>query len=176
MRKLVSSIEDAIQGSLIRRLGWNASQNLEITQDTRIQRIHIYWSVVHLFINQRPACDLHRRPAIGPRNLVPAELLLSIGVANVSVDIVVVHDPAFDRIVVNTLSTRAVDIAMRLEHDGSTARKARFTRSIDLDIIISKRLTVCITIRLRLTKLLVADDDLQTLILYSAPAAGRLVS
>jgi hypothetical protein len=127
-------------------------------------------------MSQRPACDLHRRPAIVPRNLVPPELLLPISVANVGVDVVVVQDPAFDRIVVDALSTRAVYVAVGLEHNGSTARKARFTRSVDLDVIISKRSTLCITIKLRLTKLPVAEDDLQTLILYSAPAAGRLVS
>jgi hypothetical protein len=81
--------------------------------------------------------DLHCWPAIVPRDLVPTELLLTIGVPNVRVDVVVVKDPAFDRIVVNTLSTRAINIVVRLEHNGTTTRKARRAGSVDLQTIIS---------------------------------------
>ena len=119
---------------------------------------------------------LHRRPAIVPRNLVPTELLLTISVPDVRVDIVVVKDPAFNRIVVNTLSTRRVNIAMRLEDNSSTASQTRRASSIDLQTMISTNLTSPLMIKGRLTNPPVAEDDLQTLILYSAPGAGRSVS
>jgi hypothetical protein len=111
MRKLVSSIEDAMQGSSFD--AWAGTHHTVLKQkpDTRIH-IYLEKEVVYTILIQRPAGDSHRRPAIIPRNLVPAELLLSISVANIRIDIVVVKHPAFDRIIVNTLSTRAVDIAM----------------------------------------------------------------
>lgn len=78
---------------------------------------------------------LHGRPAVDPRDLVPAKLLLAIGVANVGVDVVVVKDPAVDRIVVDALSTRSVDVVVRWEHNGATALLARFAGSIDLNVV-----------------------------------------
>jgi hypothetical protein len=75
---------------------------------------------------------LHRRPAIVPRDLVPAKLLLSISVPDVRVDIVVVKNPTFNRVVINTLSTRRVNIIMRRENNSSTTSQTRCTSSIDL--------------------------------------------
>jgi len=118
----------------------------------------------------------HRRPTIVPSNLVPPKLLLSISVPNVRVNIVVVKDPAFNRIVINTLSARRVNIAMRLKNNVSTASQTRCASSIDLQTIISTYPTASDTTKGRLTNPPVAEDDLQTLILYSAPGAGRSVS
>ena len=120
--------------------------------------------------------DLHRRPAIVPRNLVPAKLLLSISITDIRVDIVVIKNPAFNRIVVDTLSTRRVNIVMRLENNGSTAGQTRRASSIDLQTTISTYLTSPVWFLRQLTNSPVAEDDLQTLILYSAPGAGRSVS
>ena len=127
-------------------------------------------------LNRHLASDLHRRPAIVPSNLVPAKLLLTISVPNVRVNIVVVKDPAFNRIVINTLSARRVNIAMRLKNNVSTASQTRCASSIDLQTIISTYPTASDTTKGRLTNPPVAEDDLQTLILYSAPGAGRSVS
>ena len=120
--------------------------------------------------------DLHRRPAIVPRDFVPTKLLLTISVPDVRVDIVVVKDPAFNRIVVNSLSTRRVNIAMRSKDNVSTTSQTRRTGSIDLQITINTYLILAATIKEQLTNPPVAEDDLQTLILYSAPGAGRSVS
>ena len=119
---------------------------------------------------------LHRWPTIVPRDPVPAKLLLTISISNIRVNIVVVKDPAFNRIVINTLSARRVNIAMRLKNNVSTASQTRCASSIDLQTIISTYPTASGTTKGRLTNPPVAEDDLQTLILYSAPGAGRSVS
>ena len=120
--------------------------------------------------------DLHRRPAIVPRDFVPTKLLLTISVPNVRVNIVVVKDPAFSRVIINSLSTRRVNIVMRSKDNVSTTSQTRRTGSIDLQITINTYLTMAATIKGQLTNPPVAEDDLQTLILYSAPGAGRSVS
>jgi hypothetical protein len=88
-----------------------------------------------------PRDGLHSRPTILPRNLVPTELLLSIGVSNVRVNVVVVKHPALNRIVVDALATRAVDIVVRFEHDSTAALRARLSCGVDLERSISKKLT-----------------------------------
>ena len=127
-------------------------------------------------LNRHLSSDLHRRPAIVPSNLVPAKLLLTISVPNVRVNIVVVKDPAFNRVIINSLSTRRVNIVMRSKDNVSTTSQTRRTGSIDLQITINTYLTMAATIKGQLTNPPVAEDDLQTLILYSAPGAGRSVS
>ena len=119
---------------------------------------------------------LHRWPTIVPGDLVPAKLLLTIRVPNVSVNIVVVKDPAFSWVIINSLSTRRVNIVMRSKDNVSTTSQTRRTGSIDLQITINTYLTMAATIKGQLTNPPVAEDDLQTLILYSAPGAGRSVS
>ena len=79
-----------------------------------------------------PKTYLHSRPPILPSNLVPTKLLLPISIPNIRVDIVIVKHPALDRIVVNTLPTRTVDIAVRLKHDGTATLRARLPCGVDL--------------------------------------------
>ena len=123
----------------------------------------------------RSGIDSHGWPPIDPRNLVPAKLLLSIGVSDVRVDVVVVKDPAIDRIVVNTLSARSVNIVVRWKNDGATALLAGLAGSIDLDVV-NVHSTLWVIVVWQLTNPPVRVEDLQTLILYSSPGAGRLVS
>jgi hypothetical protein len=85
--------------------------------------------------------DLNSRPSILPSNLVPSKLLLSISVSNICVDIVVIQHPALDRIVVDTLSTRSVDVAVRLENNSTATLRARLSCGVDLEQIVSRALT-----------------------------------
>lgn len=80
-----------------------------------------------------PKTYLHSRPPILPSNLVPTKLLLPISIPNIRVDIVIVKHPALDRIVVNTLATRTVDVAVRFENNGTAALRARFSCGVDLE-------------------------------------------
>jgi hypothetical protein len=87
----------------------------------RLERITVSWKkYLETIYDAGFATDLHRRPSIVPRDLVPAELLLTISVPDVRVDVMVVKHPAFDRIVVDTLATRTVDVVVRFEHNSTT--------------------------------------------------------
>lgn len=88
-------------------------------------------------LNRHLVTDLHRRPAIVPSDLIPTKLLLTISIPNVRVNIVIVKDPAFNRIIINSLSTRRVNIVMRRKDNSSTTSQTRRASSIDLQIMIS---------------------------------------
>ncbi|KAH0238783.1 hypothetical protein KCV06_g558, partial [Aureobasidium melanogenum] len=45
--------------------------------------------------------------------------LLAISITNVGINVVVVQDPAHHRIIVNTLTTRSVNVSMRRQHKGT---------------------------------------------------------
>ena len=145
-------------------------------KDNELPERYTQYSILHPNLNPHLMTDSHRRPAIVPRDLVPAKLLLTISVSDVRVNIVVVENPTFDWIVVNTLPARCVDVVVRRQDNISAAREARRTSSVDLQTMFSTFPTTPDMLTVRLTNPPVAEDDLQTLILYSAPGAGRLVS
>ena len=72
------------------------------------------------------------RPPAAPVDLVPPELLLPITVSDVGVDIVVVQDPAIDRIVVHALAAWTIDIAMGCEDCGALTLGTSCTCCVDL--------------------------------------------
>lgn len=72
------------------------------------------------------------RPAIRPNNLVPTKLRICVCIANGRIEIVIHHDPAVLRVVVDALTAGSVDVTMRLEDDSAATAQAGCTGSIDL--------------------------------------------
>ena len=90
---------------------------------------------------------LNSRPSVDPLDLVNTKALLAISITNGSVDIVIVQDPSQTRIVVDTLTTRSVDSAMRRQNKSTTTigtahtalvHKSTSSRvgSADLDLVL----------------------------------------
>jgi hypothetical protein len=67
---------------------------------------------------------LHYRPSAAPIDLVPAKLLLTIGVADVSIDVMVIQDPAIDGIIVHTLPAGTIDIVVRGQNSSTLRTSA----------------------------------------------------
>lgn len=78
-----------------------------------------------------PRNCLDSGPAVTPGDLVNSEALVTICIANSGVNVVVVKNPSDDRVVVNTLSTRGIDVAVRRKNNSASASSAACTTSID---------------------------------------------
>lgn len=74
---------------------------------------------------------LYDGPAAGPVDLVDTKLLLAIGIANASVNVVVVKKRALLRVPVHSLTTRSVDPAVRLKNSCTTAFCALLAGFVD---------------------------------------------
>ena len=70
------------------------------------------------------SASLYDGPSAREVDLVDTKLLLAVSIANTSVDIVVVEHGAHLGVVVNTLTTRAIDPTMRLQDSGAAAAGA----------------------------------------------------
>jgi hypothetical protein len=74
---------------------------------------------------------LYNRPSAGEVDLVDTELLLAILVPNACINVVVVQDRTKLRVIVNTLTTRTVDVTVGLEDSGTTAAGAALAGLVD---------------------------------------------
>lgn len=137
--------------------------------------------------------DLHYWPARAPADLVPSELLVGIRIPNRGIDIVVDQDPPIHRIIVDALAARSTIMSAFIirscrSYDSCSLTHTRYHETPGQWCRLQKDKTCpthqpasCeLTIRKcrigQLTKLPVALLDRQTLILYSAPLAGLVVS
>jgi hypothetical protein len=75
--------------------------------------------------------DSNSRPSIDPLDLVDTQKLLSITVTDRRVNIVIVKYPTQLRIVINTLTTRSINRAVRRKNNSTTARGAALSTLIN---------------------------------------------
>lgn len=70
-------------------------------------------------------------PAVAPGDFVNSEALVTICIANSGVNVVVVKNPSDDRVVVNTLSTGSIDVAVRRKNNSASASSTACTAGIN---------------------------------------------
>lgn len=68
----------------------------------------------------RSANDLNSRPSIDPLDLVDTKTLLTIGVTDSGINVMVVKNPTQARIIVYTLTTRSIDVSVRRQNNSTT--------------------------------------------------------
>jgi hypothetical protein len=89
------------------------------------------FSFLNLALAARRFARSYNGPSAGEVDLVETQLLLTILVANAGVNVVVVQNRAKLWVPDNTLTTRAVDPAVGLEHSSTTAVGAAFSALIN---------------------------------------------
>jgi len=86
------------------------------------------------------ALHLNRRPPIAaPLEHIDTQALVAVSVPDRGVDVVVVDDGAFAGVVVDALTTGAVDLAVRAEDERAAVRRARGALLVNLELLVSKR-------------------------------------